>query len=207
MGTYSLWPLFMSLGINTPPVSAEAYGTTTCVITDHVSRGHNNDVAFPYSSTIRFRFPAQSALPSFELFWYDGGMKPPVPQELDDIDQELPREGMMFVGEKGKILADFRTENPRILPEEKMVQFTGSKKAPETKVDRSEGLWVEAFRNGKQSPGSFLKAGAVTETILLGAVALRARKRIRYDAENMKITNFPEANKFLVREYRKGWEL
>jgi len=207
MGTYSLWPLFMSLGINTPPVSAEAYGTTTCEVINHVSVGHNNEVAFPYSCMIHFRFPVQPTLPAFDLFWYDGGMRPPIPEELDATNEDLPREGMMFVGDKGKILADFRTENPRILPEEKMIQFTGSNKPPETKVDRNEGLWVDAFRNGRQSPGSFLKAGPVTETILLGAVALQARKKIRYDTERMKITNVPEANKFLVREYRKGWEL
>jgi hypothetical protein len=66
---------------------------------------------------------------------------------------------------------------------------------------------VEAFRKGVESPGSFLKAGPVTETILLGAVALRAGKKVNYDSENMKITNHPDANKYLFREYRKGWEL
>jgi hypothetical protein len=66
---------------------------------------------------------------------------------------------------------------------------------------------VEAFKNNTQSPGSFLYAGPVSETILLGAVAMRAGKKVEYDSVNMKITNVPEANQFLTREYRPGWEL
>jgi hypothetical protein len=61
--------------------------------------------------------------------------------------------------------------------------------------------------NKQESPGSFLKANAITETILLGGVALRTGKRIYYDTENMKITNNTAANKYFYREYRKGWEL
>jgi len=111
------------------------------------------------------------------------------------------------VGDKGKILADFRSEDPRILPEKKMIEITGSADPPETEVDRSQGMWIDAFRKNEQSPGTYLKAGPVTETILLGGVALRAGKRVDYDPENMKITNDEEANRFLYREYRKGWEM
>ena len=67
--------------------------------------------------------------------------------------------------------------------------------------------WIDAFREKKQSPGSFLLAGPISETINLGAIALRTRKKILYDSAKMEITNVPEANKFLRREYRKGWEL
>jgi hypothetical protein len=72
---------------------------------------------------------------------------------------------------------------------------------------RSNDVWINAFKNNTQSPGSFIYAGPVTETILLGAVALRAGKKVEYDSANMKITNVPEANKYLTREYRPGWEL
>ncbi len=207
MGTYSLWPLFVSFGIKTPALSAEAYGTTTCVVDDHVSRGHTNNVAFPHSCIIKFNFPKQEKLPAFTLTWYDGGMKPTTPEELEETGEALPGEGMMFVGDKGKILADFRSEDPHILPEKKMIEITGSAKPPETEIDRSQGMWIDAFREGKQSPGTYLKAGPVTETILLGAVALQARKKVIYDTDSMKITNDEEANKFLRREYRKGWEM
>ena len=72
---------------------------------------------------------------------------------------------------------------------------------------RGDEVWINAFINKTQTPGSFLLAGPVTETINLGAIALRAGKRVEYDTTNMKITNVPEANKYLTREYRQGWEL
>jgi len=206
MGNYSLWPLFLAFGINTPPVSAEAYGTTTCNIIDQVSRPHRNNVAFPYSSIIHFKFPAQKEWEPFDLFWYDGGMKPARPGELE-ADKELPREGMMFVGDNGKIVASFHCGEPRIIPEKKMFDFLGTEEIPEDTTERNENVWLDAFISGEQSPGSFLYAGPVTETILLGAVALRAGKKIEWDAENMKVTNNEDANKFLYREYRPGWEL
>ncbi|MCF8335511.1 MAG: Gfo/Idh/MocA family oxidoreductase [Bacteroidales bacterium] len=207
MGHYSLWPLFMTFGIDTPPESAEAYGTTTSIIENHVSKREQNDVAFPYSCIIRFNFPEQKELPPFKLFWYDGGMKPHTPDELDQEDKELPSEGMMFVGDKGKILGSFRCDSPRIIPEKKMVEFTGSSEPPEDKVVRNDRVWIDAFKKGEQSPGHFLKTGPVTETILLGGVALRAGKKIKYDTQQMRITNNKEANKYLYREYRKGWEI
>jgi len=111
---------------------------------------------------------------------------------------------MMFVGDKGKILAGFRCEKPVVIPESMMSSLKES--VTEEPVRRSE-VWIESFKKNTQSPGSFLYTGPVTETILLGAVALRARKKVEYDSENMKITNLPEANKYLTREYRKGWEL
>lgn len=207
MGHYSLWPLFLTFGINTAPLGARAYGTTTCTIDHQVSRGVNNDVAFPLSCMVEFDFPAQEHWPPFKLYWYDGGMKPFTPEELDRDGEELSREGMMFVGEKGRILADFRGERPRIIPKSRMIEFTGSAEPPEEVTDRNDRTWIEAFRQGVQSPGTFLKAGPVTETILLGAVALRAGRKVEFDAEKMEIPNFPEANKYFYREYREGWEL
>ena len=207
MGHYSLWPLFLTFGINTPPLSARAYGTTTCKIENHVSRMVHNDVAFPYSCMVEFEFPAQKSLPAFKLFWYDGGMKPLTPDELDMDDKELPREGMMFVGESGKILADFRGERPVLIPERRMIEFTGSAEPPEEKTSRNERVWIDAFRSATQSPGTFLKAGPVTETILLGGVALRAGRKVQWDSARGVISNHPEANQYLTRVYRKGWHM
>jgi hypothetical protein len=206
MGNYSLWPLFLTFGINTPPASAEGYGTTTCIIKNHVSTGVRNDVAFPLSCMIKFKFPAQKELGPFDLYWYDGGMKPARPDELD-ANKELPREGMMFVGDKGKILANFHCDKPRIIPDTKFFEFLGTEDVPKDTVERTEDVWLDSFRSGQQSPGSFLLAGPVTETILLGGVTLKSGRKIEWDAENMKITNLPDLNKLLYREYRPGWEL
>jgi hypothetical protein len=205
MGHYSLFPLFRALGINTPAVSAESWATTTCGFQGQVAVSVKNDVAFPLSCIIKFKFNAQEQLPAFDLFWYDGGMRPITPEEYSITGKSLEREGMMFVGDKGRIIAGFRGENPKLFVQNKDV--TPPKEATPRSNEDPNNLWINAFKNNTQSPGSFLYTGPVTETILLGAVALRAGKKVEYDTANMKITNIPDANKFLVREYRKGWEL
>jgi hypothetical protein len=153
-------------------------------------------------------------MPALDLYWYDGGMKPYTPEELEADNKELPVEGMMFVGDRGKILADFLGLNPRIIPEKRMREYQGPKPpAPtaegedqETPAERNK-VWMSSFKGGPPSPGSFLNAGHISEAVNLGAISLRAGGKIVYDSENMKITNLPEANKYLYREYRKGWEL
>jgi hypothetical protein len=202
MGHYSLFPLFLSFGIDKPALSAEAFATTTCIIKDNVATGLTNDVAFPLSCIVRFKMPQTKEFGPFELIWYDGGIRPLTPDELEG--QEYPREGMMFVGDKGKIIAGFRGENPKLIPAARMNGIMVENDTPGIDTNTT---WINAFRENKQTPGSFLLAGPVTETILLGAVALRARRKVEYDSVNMKITNYPEADKFLTREYRKGWEL
>ncbi len=205
MGHYSLFPLFLAFGIDYPAVSAEPYATTTCTLRDNVSVGVQNNVSFPLSCIIRFQMPVQKDLPPFDLIWYDGGMRPLVPEELRAAGKTLPREGMMFVGDKGKILAGFRGESPYLVPESKMNYL---KKEEEKPADRTgNDVWIDAFKNKTQAPGSFLYAGPVTETINLGAVALRAGKKVVYDSASMKITNDNDSNKYLTREYRQGWEL
>jgi hypothetical protein len=205
MGHYSLFPLFLTLGVKTPAISAESYATTTCGFNGNVAVGIKNEVAFPLSCIVRFKFQAQAELPAFDLFWYDGGMKPSTPDEYYASGKSLPREGMMFVGDKGKIIAEFRGENPVLYADNKIV--VPEKAVAAVTTGDANNVWIDAFKNKTQSPGSFLYAGPVTETILLGGVALRTGKRVEYDTDTMKITNVPDANKFLVREYRKGWEL
>jgi hypothetical protein len=172
-----------------------------------------NDFSFPTASSVRFKFPARGQRPAVDLTWYEGGMRPPTPPELEEDNKEFQAEAMMFVGDKGKILAGFHVDNPRLIPERRMRGY----QAPEARPRRqqrepgqiSEGLrqWIAACRGGTQSPGSFLNAGPISEAANLYAVALRTGRKLLYDAENMKITNLPEANKYLSREYRKGWEL
>ncbi|MDD2381619.1 MAG: hypothetical protein PHV35_07960, partial [Mariniphaga sp.] len=159
---------------------------------------------------IRWKFDASAKTGPFDLFWYDGGMRPPTPPEMEADNKELESEGMMFVGDKGKIIGGFRCENPVIIPESKMMQVTGAKTVQlsgEQRIDATEA-WIDAILNKKQSPGSILTSGSIIETAHLAAVALRTGRKIMYDHKNMKVTNIPEANKLLYRsEYRKGWEI
>jgi len=213
MGHYSLWSVItvFDLGV---PTSIEASPSTLYTLDGHVSRKLKNCVSFPAACRIRFKFPARGAMPALDLYWYDGGMKPHPPEELEEDNEELTPEGMMFVGNRGKIIADFLGLNPRIIPEKKIREYQEPKSPPgtaegedqRTPVERNK-IWRDSFRGGPPSPGSFLNAGNISELVNLGAVALRAGRKIIYDFENMKITNVPEANQYFYREYRKGWEL
>jgi hypothetical protein len=145
-----------------------------------------------------------------DLIWYDGGMRPPTPPELEIDNKELPIEGMMFVGSKGKILAGFLIEDPQLIPERRMRKHPA---APAPVRQQGQGgaspgmrQWIAAVRGGPQSPSSFLNAGPISEAVNLYAVALRTGKKLLYDSGSRKITNVAEANKYLFREYRKGWD-
>jgi len=177
-------------------------------LTDGIALGVKNDFSFPSASIVRFQYPARGQWGAVDLIWYEGGLRPPTPPELEEDHREFPAEAMMFVGDKGKILSGFRVENPRLIPDRRM-GGPGTTTATRTREpgQLSPGLrqWAAACKGGAQSPGSFLHAGGISETVNLYAIALRTRRRLYYDAANHKITNVAEANKYLSREYRKGW--
>jgi len=199
MGHYSLCRVFAEFDLDAP-VLVESTPSHVCTLRDQVSVKIANDYSFPAASTIRFKFAAKGERPALDLFWYDGGMKPRTPDELERENGDLPPEGMMVVGEKGKILAEFRGEKPRILSGEKVGGLPASKPV--------NGDWVKAFCGGEPTCGDFRLAGPITEAFNLGAISLRlGGKRLLWDSANMKITNRPEAEKYLTREYRKGWEI
>jgi hypothetical protein len=211
MGHYSLWTVFNALEL-AGPTSIEPMLTHQCVMNGNTVSMIKNDFSFPIACSVRFKFPARASRPAVDLIWYDGGMKPPTPEELDEDGQELPAEGMMFVGDKGKILAGFRVEDPRLIPERRMRAYGVPEAPPKRRRELGEASsgmsqWIAACRGGKQSPGCFLNAGPLSEAMNLYAVALRTGRKLKYDAEAVKITNVPEANQYLTREYRKGWEL
>ncbi|MBM4088657.1 MAG: Gfo/Idh/MocA family oxidoreductase [Planctomycetes bacterium] len=205
MGIYSLWPVFVELELGVP-VAAEAWATHTCAIVNQVSRPVTNDFAYPTGCTIRLKFAARAAFPAVDLFWYDGGMKPRLPAELEALDVTMQREGILFVGDGGCILAGFHGQDPTL--------FAGGKREPLDVTSRSvpgretrQSTWIDAVKNGGESPGSFQKAASITDAVNLGTVALRAGTKVRFDSETMRITNVAEANKYLTREYRAGWEI
>ncbi len=210
MGIYSLWPVFTELNLGAP-LSADAWATHTNTIEEQVSKQVKNDFAYPTACTIHFKFGARGEKPPLDLFWYDGGMKPRLPEELEAANIDWQIEGILFVGDEGKIFAGFNGQNPRIAAKGKIEPLFAQESAEEAgrrarQNDRS-AVWLPAFRGGEPSPGSFLNASGISDAVTLGTVSLRAGRKVILDSENMKITNVPEANKYLVREYRKGWEL
>ncbi len=215
MGHYSLWPVFRLFELDAP-AAVESRPSHVCTLAGNVAVKIENDYSFPAACTIRCQFAAKGARPALDLFWYDGSMRPPTPEELEADQQNLPEEGMMFVGDKGKILAGFRGEDPRIIPEKKMREFRAAEKERVTAQSRESGqarreaaaLWVAACKGGPPTYGDFLLAGPISDAFNLGAVSLRlGGKRLLFDAAKVKVTNSAEANAYLTREYRPGWEL
>ncbi len=208
MGHYSLWQVFNTFNLGGPTV-IEPLVSHHCGLRDNAAFRIRNDFAFPTASITRFRYPAAAGRGAVDLFWYDGGMKPPTPEELDIEPKELPIEAMMFRGDKGFILAGFRGESPRLFANGKKptpIPPPENRKRAETEANPALQHFITAARGGAQSPGSFLNAWPITETVNLWAVALRTGRRLVYDPTALRITNVPEANQYLSRQYRPGWE-
>jgi predicted dehydrogenase len=215
MGHYSLWPIFQMLELDSP-ISVESTPSHDCAASDHVCRRIKNDYSFPTACTVRMRFAPKGSRGGLDIFWYDGGIKPPVPEELMAENKELAEEGMLFVGDKGKILGGFLSENPQLIPESKMRSYREVNKLPEPAADANsrqgragrEVGWITAFKGGPASYGDFLLAGPICDAFNLAAISLRlGGRRLMWDSAAAKITNVSEANKLLSREYRPGWEM
>ncbi|HMG67626.1 MAG TPA: Gfo/Idh/MocA family oxidoreductase [Chitinophagaceae bacterium] len=207
MGHYSLWTVFNALKLTSPTV-IEPNLSHVCAMNDPVPYEIENNFSFPMASSVRFKYPANGSRPPIDLIWYDGGIRPPIPIELLNDNKELPAEGMMFVGDKGKILAGFNVQNPQIISGTKMEKTSPDNVKRGNQVQQTSQalpLFVDACKTGKQYPGNFSDAEYLTEAINLYAVALRAKSLLKYDPANHTITNVPDANKFLSREYRTGW--
>ena len=141
-----------------------------------------------------------------KLTWYEG-LRAPRPPELED-GFEMPREGgVIFKGSKGTLMCGVYGDSPRLIPETAMHEFKRPPKTLPRVKGSHEMLWVNAAKSGIQPGAHFGYSGPLTEICLLGNIAKRVDARINWDAKNMKITNLPDANKFVRAEYRKGWSL
>lgn len=184
--------------------------------------------ACPPSSIIHLNYPRTDGKGNIKVSWYDGGLLPQRPDEL------LPEEafgnwdgGVLFIGTKGKLLMDCYGANPRLLPT-KLMNESNLPKESIPRVKEGHYLqWVNACIAGygkMETSSPFEYAGPFTESILIGNLAIRSwmlknpklkgwedkylgRKKLLWDAKNMRITNFEEANQFVKREYREGWSL
>jgi hypothetical protein len=164
-------------------------------------------VSYPQATVVHYEFGARGKQPPVKMSWYDGGLQPPRPDVLPD-DVVMEREGgVIFLGEKGILMHETYGDNPRIWPLALMEKAkTVPKTMPRVTVNH-ETNFADACRGRGQASSPFEYAAALTETMLLGIVALRAGqgKKILYDAAAMRVTNVPEANAYLTRAYRSGW--
>jgi hypothetical protein len=208
MGHYSLWQPYRILGLGIPEFVEARPNNEAFVGADHVSDGgHVSSVSLPKASVIRWRHPATAARPSVDTFWYDGGMKPQTPEELYVDREDLADEGMLFIGDQGKILCDFRGNTPRLIPASRQQTFAGSVVAKDFDQTTPDDEWVNAIKHGSKSNGRFEEVAALAEAVTLGNIALRVPyKRLLWDAQTMTFTNSPDATALVRREsYRPGW--
>jgi predicted dehydrogenase len=150
---------------------------------------------------VRYEFPARGEKPPVALTWYDGGKRPEILKKAGMPDWG---DGVLFVGDDGMLIADY--DNRRLLPEGRFRDF----KPPEPSIPASIGHhaeWIAACKDGRPTTCRFDYSGPLTEAVLLGNVAYRAGSRLEWDAETLRAGNCPEAEEYLRRDYRKGWEL
>ncbi len=162
--------------------------------------------SFPPATVVHYTFPARGAMPEVKLHWYDGGLLPERPEELEE-GRRLPESGTIFVGEKGKLICETYSESPRLIPETKMQAF---QRPPKTlpRVDGHEKNWIDAIKGTAKCTSPFDYSGPFTETVLLGNVACALPgQRLTYDGPNMKVTNNEDANRLIQHHYRAGWSL
>lgn len=197
MGCHNMDLAFFSLGLRDPEW------------VEATSSGINPETA-PAWSIITYQFPRQGRRPAVKLVWYDGGRKPTASLAKQT---SLPDNGYIFVGTKdslyvpsywgaGSFTSGAKMEDYKSVPE-KLPRFPGADKDN----DEAQHLeWIQACKGEGKAMSHFDYAGPMTESVLLGNVALRAGRRIEWNARKLTVTNAPEANAFIRTEYRKGWE-
>src|SRR5262245_53466748 len=207
MGHYSFWQPYRILNLGVPEFVEARPNNDAFVGPDNVSDGgHVSMVAFPKASTIRWRHPATASRPAVDTFWYDGGMKPQTAEEMYEDGLDLADEGMLFMVDKGKILCDFRGNEPRLIPKNTHRAFEGSVVAKDFDETAADDEWLNAIKKGGKSKGSFEEVSALAEAVTLGNIALRVPyKRLLWNAKDMAFTNSAEATALVRREqYRTG---
>ncbi len=178
----------------------------------------------PPSSHIILKFPERENEPGVTLHWMDGGIQPARPDDLDANEvMGDGGNGVLMIGSEGKIMCNTYGANPRLIPLSRNEEINVAESLP--RVPEGHYLqWVNACMEGygkEQCSSDFDIAGPLTESVLMGNLALRSYDyRVKsgegfdypgrnitllWDGENMKITNFDPANAFVKREYRTGW--
>ena len=194
MACHNIDPAFWALKLG-HPVSVEGFATNI------------NPETTPFGSMVYYEFGAREGMPAVKAIWYSGGLMPARPAELEPGRKfGGGGNGILFVGDKGKIMCDGWGGTPRIIPETKMREF----KLPPKTLPRSRGHhrdWIDACKGGKPASSNFDYAGPMTEVILLGNVAMRTGEKLLWDGGNMKATNSAQADKYIRPEYHNGWTL
>jgi predicted dehydrogenase len=197
MAPHHFDPAFNALGLDAP-ATVEARAS---FVDAQVATGSN---------LMTYQYRARGDRGPLTLFWYDNGLRPPTPLGIDpdDPQQRLGEgnDGLLLIGEKGILTCAGWSGMPRLLPMELHRSYTRPPKSL-PRVAGHHADWLQACKGGTPACSNFEYGARLTEFVLLGTLALRAGKVIKWDAEGMKATNVPQARPFIEGHYRKGWEL
>jgi predicted dehydrogenase len=209
MGCHLIDPLFWALKLKYP-TSVEANVSKYWHAFFQESAAKNE--MFPRSTIVRFRFPAREEMPEVDLTWWDGGLLPSRPHALEagrrlgDLDG-----GILLIGDEGIIKAGCYGESPRLVPEAAMKKYKRPPKTLERIPEGADGHeqdWIRACKGGPPACSNFDYSGPLSETVLMGNLAVRFPDReLFWNGEAMEVTNDPDANAYVKREYREGWTL
>jgi len=194
-------PTFWALNLDAPStVHAEVTGY------DPATQG----LTYPPASKIAFTFPARKERGPVTLVWHDGNNRIPKPDSFA-ADEQVPGTGAILFGDKGMIMhGSHGAGGCRLLPEAIMDQHSG-KHAPAERIPRVKshaGDWIEAIRTGRQAGSNFAYGGPLTQSALLGAIAIRfPGQTLKWDNAKVRFTNHAAANAYIDPAYRKGWSL
>jgi len=200
MGCHILDPVFWALKLGEAD-TIEVEATTT-----HFDPKIMKET-YPVASIVRYKFPARGNMPTVELTWSDGRLRPPRPVDME-INRSFGGEGALLIGENGNIMhGSHGAGGLRIVPETKMKAY----ELPDKTLARSQGHhqdWLLACKGGKPASSNFNYGGPLTEMALLGVLAIRNQNRkLLWDVKKMEISNDQEANKYVNPPYRDGWTL
>jgi predicted dehydrogenase len=209
LGCHILDPAFWALKLKYP-VSVE--GCISTYWRGLWEKTEPKNEQYPRSTIVRYKFPAREGMPELMLTWWDGGMMPPRPAELEEGRAMGDSDGgVLFIGDRGMLLCGCYGRNPQLIPEAKMKDF----KPPAPTIDRIPGGldghekdWVRACKGGKPASSIFDYSGPLSESVLMGNLAVRyPDRRLLWDGEKMHVTNDPKADAYVRRQYRQGWSL
>jgi len=204
MGYYSLGSVFKALGLGSA-TSASSRFSRVIDVRNNVPFAIQNDYSYPMAAAYRFEIPHKDGSGQIILQWHDGGMKPPAPEGYERDD--LPIEGMMFLGDRGAIVSGFNRQNPQIVGS-RAAEFADVQSTPTPGVGNWLQRWVDACRAGTKVPGAFEDTEEICETFNLGAVSMMCQgRKLEYDPATRTVTNDAHGNRLLRRDVRSGWEI
>jgi len=187
-GCHILDPVFTALKIDKAPIDFQAGHT-----------GMNTEV-WPAQTTVTYTIPGTeyTATDKLTLTWNDGGRLPKERGPHLPSSEALPGSGSLFIGEEGSLVLP-HVGAPRLYPETKIEAVDG--------VNHYHG-WIDGCLSGEQPSDGFDYGGPLTEAVLLGNIAVRYRDtKLTWDPVEMRITNHEEANQWIRRDYRDGWDI